>query len=434
MPLIAAVAFIEENNRSTNFFVQSAPLIRIGQGFYTTMGGLASPAYLAWLVLAIVGYSRTITRSQHGESRPRDANVLLLGAAVVWTFFYGVIQDAMSYPLTDLCERAVRASGPFATVLAAYLATDLWMRKRTTNRLPMVLCIVVTLKAGIAAFLVLQGRAATIDGQKFVVYYDAASPMLAAGILLVVSFGRLNWSRPLRALLFISTATIVVLSFRRSVWTAVLVGSIAIPLLQHNNGVLRRTIPSVILALVVLLALPGSLRATLVGRVVSAAAVARGEGNEGPAVLHRGEIASGWKIATHHPISGVGVNSPQLLPFRTATPTLYVHDEYLQTWLRFGIVGIALLLAMLVRAAVLSAGVLRRGANSEGLVAAALCLTMSIPIATAPFLTSTSRWPAMFGIAFAVVARTSVQGHRTALRHFAGANQMVGRPCLPTAI
>jgi O-antigen ligase len=127
---------------------------------------------------------------------------------------------------------------------------------------------------------------------------------------------------------------------------------------------------------------------------------------------HLSDVSVGLKAVLAHPISGLGAGAhlPGLVV--EAPGSLYIHNQILESWLRFGIVGAALVIA--VQATLIRQGValLRRHADDLSVSWAAVLLIMApVAMLTAPFFTANQRWPAVLGLAGGLVA-----GHRSPRR------------------
>ncbi|SBT55144.1 O-antigen ligase family protein [Micromonospora narathiwatensis] len=121
---------------------------------------------------------------------------------------------------------------------------------------------------------------------------------------------------------------------------------------------------------------------------------------------HLSDLRLGWEYVQANPWTGVGPQSPQLPGLAAGDSTrVYVHNELLQDWLRYGPLAPVLVILFLV-AAGLAALKAVRDPDSDVVVrsAAAFCLIAPLCLMTAPFLAETSRWPLVVGIAAGIVA------------------------------
>ncbi|MFI7430430.1 hypothetical protein ACIBPB_25845 [Micromonospora sp. NPDC049836] len=122
---------------------------------------------------------------------------------------------------------------------------------------------------------------------------------------------------------------------------------------------------------------------------------------------HLSDLRLGWDYVRADPWTGVGPLAPQL-PGLAAhdAERVYVHNELLQVWLRYGPLAPLLVVLFLAAAALLALRALR-DPDADGIVrsAAAFCLITPLCVMTAPFLSETSRWPLVAGLAAGIVAQ-----------------------------
>ncbi|MET8082933.1 hypothetical protein [Micromonospora sp. NPDC005237] len=120
---------------------------------------------------------------------------------------------------------------------------------------------------------------------------------------------------------------------------------------------------------------------------------------------HLSDLRLGWNYVRANLWTGVGPLAPQL-PGLAANNSerVYVHNELLQDWLRYGPLA-PLLVILFLAAAALAALKAIRDPGSDVVVrsAAAFCLIAPLCLMTAPFLSETSRWPLVLGIAAGIV-------------------------------
>ncbi|WBB70635.1 O-antigen ligase family protein [Micromonospora sp. WMMD812] len=121
---------------------------------------------------------------------------------------------------------------------------------------------------------------------------------------------------------------------------------------------------------------------------------------------HISDLRLGWDYVRANFWTGVGPQSPQLAGMAAADATrVYVHNELLQDWLRYGPAVPLLVVVFLVAAGLVALRAVRDPA-SDGIVrsAAVFCLIAPLCLMTAPFLSETSRWPLVVGLAAGIVA------------------------------
>lgn len=120
---------------------------------------------------------------------------------------------------------------------------------------------------------------------------------------------------------------------------------------------------------------------------------------------HIEDLRVGWRYVRANFWTGVGPVSPQLpgLAARGGS-RIYVHNELLQDWLQYGLMAPLLVIVFLVAAGLMALRALRdRGSDIIVRSAAAFCLITPLCLMTAPFLSTTSRWPLLVGIAAGVL-------------------------------
>ncbi|MEU5912802.1 hypothetical protein [Micromonospora sp. NPDC047527] len=120
---------------------------------------------------------------------------------------------------------------------------------------------------------------------------------------------------------------------------------------------------------------------------------------------HLNDLRLGWEYVRANFWTGIGPLAPQLVGLAANnSERVYVHNELLQDWLRYGPLA-PLLVILFLAAAALAALKAIRDPESDGIVrsAAAFCLIAPLCLMTAPFLSETSRWPLLLGIAAGIV-------------------------------
>ncbi|MGR6317650.1 O-antigen ligase family protein [Micromonospora soli] len=121
---------------------------------------------------------------------------------------------------------------------------------------------------------------------------------------------------------------------------------------------------------------------------------------------HISDLRLGWEHVRANFWTGVGPLAPQIDGFAAHEATrVYVHNELLQDWLRYGPAAPLLVILFLVVAGLAALKALRTP-DSDGVVraAAAFCLIAPLCLMTAPFLSETSRWPLVMGVAVGILA------------------------------
>jgi hypothetical protein len=287
----------------------------------------------------------------------------------------------------------------------------------------------------------------------YFIYYDSALPAVAAAVLIaILGMPGHDWGK-LEVALLLTAPFLILISFRRSVWlAAAVVFVLSVVLMQWRRFArlsARMMLATVATALIVLASpgfaadlgqrsgadsltagsptfLPGhgpspqpeptSAATTPASTAPSAPAkpvvqpseATQAEKSERQAESdrgHLGDLKLGWQYAEEHFWTGVGAVSPQLAGLAADEATrIYVHNEVLQVWLRYGVFG-PLLIGLLFLAAGLKSLAALRDRDSDVVVrsAAAFCLICPPCMMTAPFLSETNRWPLLMGIAAGIL-------------------------------
>jgi hypothetical protein len=301
------------------------------------------------------------------------------------------------------------------------------------------------------------GQSADRRVSRYFIFYDSALSAIAAAVFLALLLH--VWSYDWRPTLVMAVAAgLVVTSFRLTIWVAsAVVLGLAWLLTPERTRTARRLGLAVAGLLVVLAVAPGL--ASDVGARLTGVAVASGNGDvatpgprgnttsggggdptggdtpvdagsggavQEPVVMgedvvansakgHLRDIRVGWQYVQQHPWTGLGpqAHQPPGLSVATTSSRIYVHNEWLLTWLRFGPLGALLVTGLLTVIAGLALKTLRRpGEDVVGLTAAFLGLIAPLAMLTAPFLTTTSRWPLALGIGAGLLASREPSGRR----------------------
>lgn len=237
------------------------------------------------------------------------------------------------------------------------------------------------------------------------VYYDTATAALAAACFLAV-LRRKRLSRGHLAFT-ICAAVVLLVSFRRSVIISLILTLVVLLLVnKHYRGMVRRVaIWGAGLILVGMVAVPG-LMSSFADRLALSYATIEGTGQDVSTTGHVDDITVGLQHALAQPF-GYGPQTPQLTGLFVQGGSIYVHNELLLDWLRFGLVGCLAVLSLLVSMMVDAFKVLRRDPERVPVVVSAASFVMPIFVLSsisAPFLTTTNRWPAMLGLAAGILA------------------------------
>jgi O-antigen ligase len=247
---------------------------------------------------------------------------------------------------------------------------------------------------------------------RFLLFYDSALPALAGAVLLAVLLRRTQWKA--LAPIAVVAGWITIFSFRRSVWISlpIVLATLFIFGKQRIRMVGRVLLPLAVVIAALQVADPGLTR-EISNRFASAVSAVAGNtaSNDASTAGHVSDIHQGWAYATSKPLRGWGPDVsqlPNLVVPVTPGSRLYLHDEYLMDWIRFGLPGVTLVLTLVLALGYRAVRVLRRagGHSLDQVSAAVFLLVYPICCVTAPFLTTTNRWPILIGLAGGLVCTT----------------------------
>jgi O-antigen ligase len=407
--LFGLFLMVDHTYSASPYYQDVGPLVTTGHQLYQPVKHVQPALLLLVLAFGMQVYAGRGAATRTIRAHGLDMFGIVLVALIGWSAMLSLAQEEADFSTQSMITIVMHGLGavqPWLLVLAAY-AVAVPMLREPGRRAALVRLIggVLIVKGALSLVVLVTTQGANVDGQRFVVHYDAALPMVAGmaiiGFLLAAERGV-----PWRRLLLVLAAVIVVFSFRRSVWTAMAAAILVLPLIRMNRVVVRRLLVGAAVAVVVLLVLPESVKGAVFGRVGSAVSVAQGTGTEDSARNHKIDLVEGYRLAKQHPWLGLGVRAPQRPEFAfQEIDKLYVHNDPLQVWLLYGFPGIALfvmLLAVLCRRGVAT---LRRTKRLTLLDAgcAAFAVAVVVAVLPAPFISDTVRWPILLGLVAAVL-------------------------------
>jgi len=248
-----------------------------------------------------------------------------------------------------------------------------------------------------------QGQGPTGDS---VIFYDAATGAMAGAAMLAAVLtpstqrtGRLWWIAGAGLL-------VVILSARRDVWAAVIVALLlSLMFAQDRMRLILRLLAGAAVGLFVLaVVLPSAL--TGIGHQLSAIwGATQGTAADASVKGHLSDISVGWSAVKASLFSGVGPSGHVAGLVAEGTGPLYIHNQVLESWLRFGLLGAVIIIAIQLVLLVQGLATLRRpGIDFSARWAATLLIMAPVSLLTAPFLTTTQRWPAILGFAAGLIA------------------------------
>jgi O-antigen ligase len=268
---------------------------------------------------------------------------------------------------------------------------------------------VFTLMALIGGYLAGTGQGQAQTGLN-VIFYDSALGAAAGAVVVAVVLAPRAARTPRVWWLGGAALLVVVLSSRRNVWAAMIVALLAGLVVARNRArlVVRGLIGLAVILVGMAVFAPSVL--TEIGHQLSAIwEASQGSAADTSTQGHLSDISTGLRAVLAHPIGGVGANG-HLAGLVVEQPgSLYIHNQILESWLRFGIVGGLLVIAVLASLVARALPVLRRHSDDISVSWAALLLIMApVALMTAPFFTETQRWPALMGLAAGVLAAKRV--------------------------
>jgi hypothetical protein len=420
---------------------------------YAGMTTLGSQLYFSAgkipLLLPVVMTAILAALSQWWPARPgrlHRTEVVLLGSAAALaglTIVVGLADGQSAFSAVNQNAR------PFILVLLG-IAVGASLRIYPAERKPLAWAVgtaLVGLMAA-AAIAIPLGGSADPTVSRYFIYYDSALPAIAAAIwLALISDHAWRWTWQ-RTVIAVATPLVILFSFRRTIWIAAVLALVGVVVLTRGRRAVAGRVAVVSVATAVLvLAAPGfaadlGLRsASLDFQSQPVATAAPGpsgttpktgppapgtgpspkatEADIGPTKAqhvadsnagHVGDLRLGWTYVRQHLLTGVGPLSPQLPGLAAVgAERVYVHDEWLQDWLRYGPLAPLLVTVLLTAAIVLAVRALRNP-ESDVTVRAAAVFAVMLPacLVTAPFLSDTSRWPLLVGIAAGILVADHV--------------------------
>jgi hypothetical protein len=239
------------------------------------------------------------------------------------------------------------------------------------------------------------------------VFYDSALPAFAAAAL----FGclaRPTARRLTRVGTYAALSAIVVLSGRRNVWLAAVVVGLIVAFVRRRGirAVALTATVGGLAAAAIWFTDPGILIET-VARARDAWLTVRGSGAEVATEGHISDIRYGLMYAHQAGFWGYGYSHETFPGFVFQdTGIMYVHNEFLLAWLRYGKPGLVLSVGSIIMAMVASRRSLR-SSEAHAVAGAALIWMTPICCMSAPFLSTTGRWPLLFGLALGAAIQSA---------------------------
>lgn len=352
--------------------------------------------------------------------RPRlSALVLVLALGL----YYAVLAWGDGSSVTSAINQDSRFAILFAACFGVGIsAASSWDWEE--HALP-VLRWLMSAMAVLGLYLVITGQGESDSGVRLI-FYDSALGAIAGAAALAAVFTpapQRNWRTWWLAC---AALAVVVLSARRNVWAALAVAVLLCLMVTYHRTrlVLRLISTAAVVCIALAVFLPSVM--TGIGHQLSAIwGATQGTAADASVKGHLNDISLGWNAVKASPISGVGPNGQLVGLVIQGTGPLYIHNQILESWLRFGLLAAVLVVAVQVVLLVQGLRAIRLPRIDFTVRWAALLLIMApVSMLTAPFLTNTQRWPAILGFAAGLVA-AAIGGAR------AGPRWRTGRPPEP---
>jgi O-antigen ligase len=333
MTLLALVALVEEELTAGGHSAASvAPSVRAGAWLYqTTIVGFRLIVVIA--VLAAV--SAAMRRRPKLARRP----IAVLSGLTFWSCMLALHQGSG-------LKHAITGATPWVLLLAGYVVGACIRERgavsRATTRL---LATILTIKAAVAFYVWVSGSTQSIGGVR-IVYYDSLTPYLGGAALVAAATSRDR--RSVRVVMAIAGAFMLVTSLRRNVVLALVVSVLLLGSRRTSRRLVVRAVFAFALTAGLVAAIAPSLARDAVGSVEAGFETTAGGSEDSSTAGHLSDLSAGRAIVASSPITGVGVFAqPQSGLVVSDSGNLYIHDEYLQTWARYGLPGLIGLLAVL---------------------------------------------------------------------------------------
>ncbi|MCI0139983.1 hypothetical protein KNN17_00145 [Arthrobacter bambusae] len=371
------------------------------QFYFVEFGSLPIVFYffVAAAVVAAIKYDWSDKLSAASDKRPLLVILIFLALSISIGLFAGL----------NIPSVFGQVARPLMLFLLAWLVGAYSPQEAGGKSLAVVVGLSMVGLAMVGLPVAATGGGLSLGGR--LVYYDTATAAVAAAVLLAILRQRARSAVTVAAA--ICSAVVLLVSFRRSVLVALV---LILLLTGLVNRAFRRVILRVIAvgtALVLLgLLTVQNLIVSFWDRIVSSYETLGGAASDESTQGHVDDIRIGLDYAFANP-GGYGPASPQLPGFLTQGSSIYVHDEVLLNWLRFGLTGLVLSAVIIYIFTRTSFAVVLRPRLEFSTIF--YCAAYFIPIYliasfTAPFMMTTSRWPALLGIAFGILSRASTNG------------------------
>ncbi len=342
---------------------------------------------------------------------PRRPRKLAAGLVLLLGGYYAALIWVGGTSLTS----AINQDARFAILFPTCFVVGAWARSSPQwqrNAIP-VLQWVFTAMALLGAYLTATGQGQAQTGVSLI-FYDSALGAIAGAIVLAAALAppamrtwRVWW-------LGAAGLIVVVLSSRRNVWAAMIVALIVgLAFTRNRARLVLRVLAGTAVVLVAMELLLPSVMAEIGRQLAAIWAATQGSAADASVQGHLSDISIGWHAVTASPLLGVGPDGHVAGLVVQGGGPLYVHNQVLESWLRFGLTGAVLVIVVQVAFITQAIGALRHSVDDLTLRwAAFLLLIAPVAMLTAPFFTNTQRWPAVLGFAAGLVGARDRTGPR----------------------
>lgn len=369
-----------------------SPLVSAGNGIYQARAFGVNAVVLLAVTTGVAAY----VRWRPALELPVVAS---FGILAFWCAILGLVQGQPIFA-------SVVAATPwillvFSMLVGYAVAGHIGLRRS----LEYALTVVLVYKATIS-ILVFMGGTAQPVGETDVAFYDSTTSYIAASAVVAVV---LTWDRLklIPTTILLAGLVVVCLSPRRNVILAAILVLLVLSLLRRKY--MRRAASAMLIGTGILLVLAGmsSGATTAIGAAFTGAisTVTYGDGTDTSTVGHFNDLVIGYQVATEQPVFGLGVfPAPRLGLVVADSNNLYIHNEALQTWARFGLPGLLFLITGLVLAIYRALAVARQGLQDiSGAYGAISVLSLPVPLLFFPQLSTTPRFALVVGLAIGLL-------------------------------
>lgn len=369
-----------------------SPLVRVGSEFFsTTVFGLRLP-----LLVILIGTGFVLFR--YRRSMPM-LPLLLVSSLVAWA---AVLATSQGYDFRG----AIGAATPWILVLCGYiLGSYIASAERLRAQILWIAAGLTVVKAAVGVIVFVRGEAIPDPtGLAAVVYYDSTLSYIAMTFLVAWMYSAAR-ERP-ATILMASSVVVILVAMRRNVIAAAMWSLVGVTLLKRKpKQSVRVGIAFIAVLGTAWMLLPGPLAKIAGGFERSFSTLLTGEGDSSTSG-HLNDIEAGVRVVSQSPIWGLDVYpKPQAGLVVGKSENLYIHNEILQTWARFGLLGVVILVILLCVAIAYAIRVVVKGSpDLLGAASAVFFLASPIPLMFFPHLSTLVRFAFFTGFFLAILS------------------------------